>query len=620
VTSAASLPTLVQFTLWPSLTENEGGHTELTWPQFLAFVSSPVVADTKPKLEGWSPARFAGNVRAAKNVEAVSCIVLDDDSSGFSFDEIVDAWSTCAGVVHTSHSHTELKPKFRIVLRGSRDMTAAEHAIVWAWCNDRGPLVDQATKDASRFWFVPAHREGAPYEWAELAGVPLDVDAILGVAQPVQQVPDRQPPTFAALGSNRRTAMSAALASSWPAKGRHEAQLALAGALRTEGWPAEDALEFLVAVAGERSKREKTIAHTYSHDGNLTGWTRLKSFVDPVVVDAVRGALNGTTELASRLLPNVEPPAQESTEDDDLGIVWGGWHEPVIIPPYLVQGLIPSGSVTTFFAEGGSVKSWAAFALGIAVATGKPWLGEYHTQQGRVLILDYEDGREEFKRRFRILTQDIVPLPDLGYRYSGINLLSRKTWEVLVPLQLKLVIVDTLGASMPGDADENATQFAEAVKLAGNFATVTGCTTVFVHHANKSGGMRGTTAVRDASDCTYKFEPVSESETEKRMQLVCDKPGPQKKPKPVNIVLTDMGLGTFKDEPPPTEPTPEEKARTAILSTLKANPAGVGKTSLLAAINVKSDTKRQVLAQLGLAGLVMEIRQKNEVICLLRSA
>ena len=194
MTSAGSLPTLVQFTLWPSLTENKGGHTELTWPQFLAFVSSPAIADTKTELEGWSPARFAGNVRAAKNVEAVSCVVLDDDASGLSFDEIVDAWAECAGVVHTSHSHTELNPKFRIVLCCSRDMTAAEHAIVWAWCNDRGPLVDQATKDPSRLWFVPAHREGAPYEWAELTGVPLDVDAITGVpAQPCTHLTGAKP-------------------------------------------------------------------------------------------------------------------------------------------------------------------------------------------------------------------------------------------------------------------------------------------------------------------------------------------------------------------------------------------------------------------------------------------
>ena len=399
--------------------------------------------------------------------------------------------------------------------------------------------------------------------------------------------------------------MSAALAASWPAKGRHEAQLALAGALRTEGWPAEDALEFLVAVAGERSKREKTIAHTYSHEGNLTGWTRLKSFVDPVVVDAVRGALNGTTELASRLLPNVEPPAQESTEDDDLGIVWGGWKEPVNIPPYLLTGLIPSASVTTFFAEGGSIKSWAAFALGIAVSTGESWLGEYPVQKGRVLILDYEDGREEFKRRYRILSSTLNDLPDLGYRYSGLDLLSKKTWEALLDLQLRLLIVDTLGASMPGDAEENATKFAASVKLAGNFASVTGCTVVFIHHANKAGTMRGTSAIRDASDCTYKFESVSESETEKRMRLVCDKPGPQKKPKPVNIVLTDAGLRTFKDD----EVKAEVSLVDRIITLLRAHPTGLSRETLYDLVVGKTEVKRQAVAQLLVSGIVVEFSQ-----------
>jgi hypothetical protein len=59
--------------------------------------------------------------------------------------------------------------------------------------------------------------------------------------------------------------------------------------------------------------------------------------------------------------------------------------------------------------------------------------------------------------------------------------------------------------------------------------------------------MRGFSGIRDQSDVVFKFEPVDEGENVKRMRLVCDKPGPQKKPAPVGIKLSDAGLSAFDD-------------------------------------------------------------------------
>ncbi len=244
--------------------------------------------------------------------------------------------------------------------------------------------------------------------------------------------------------------------------------------------------------------------------------------------------------------PDDSGDARSASPASPLGETWGGWDVPVVPPVYLLEGLIPEGKVCTFFAEGGSVKSWAAFALAIAVSAGETWLGRA-VQQGRVLILDYEDGRHEFQRRMKILRGGVLePLPELGYKYGGPQLTKLELWRTLLGMGLKLVIIDTLGSAMPGDADENTTAFAEAVKLAGRF-TEKGCTVVIVAHANKSGGLRGSSAIRDSSDVVFKFEPVSETDAVKRMRMVCDKPGPQKRPKPVNLELSDRGLSTFED-------------------------------------------------------------------------
>lgn len=371
-------------------------------------------------------------------------------------------------------------------------------------------------------------------------------------------------PASAPAPHKRRDAAAKMLAAAWPEEGRHGAQLALAGGLCHDGWPESDALEFLCTVcreAGneERPKREKTIRDTYKAKAAgrpVQGWTALEGYVDSVVLDSVRRALDPHADnfrtFKREILDKPATTRTEPTEDkDELGVQWGGWDALQKPPVYLLEGLIPEAKVVTFFAEGGSVKTWSALSLAISVATGEPWLGAYPVKKGRALVLDYEDGSYEFHRRVRYLTGG-KDVPNLGYRYGGPQIDSKEYWielgEYVQKHGITVVIVDSVSAAMPGDTDENSSAFAHGVKLAGKFTEATGCTVIFIHHANRSGGIRGHGAVRDQSDVVFKFVAVSETDDCKRMRMECDKPGPQKRPAPVNVELTDAGLFTFKDE------------------------------------------------------------------------
>jgi hypothetical protein len=309
--------------------------------------------------------------------------------------------------------------------------------------------------------------------------------------------------------------------------------------------------------------------------------------------------------------PEPDPNAEAPKDPDDLGECWGGWDKQLEPPVYLLEGLIPEAKVVTFYAEGGSVKTWTALALAIAVATGKPWLGQYPVKKGKALYLDYEDGPYEFRRRVRMLNGG-EDAPDLGYLYSGPQIDKPEFWLKLARnverKGITLVVADSLGASMPGNADENTTGFAEGVKYAGRF-TETGCTVNFVHHANKSGGIRGTSAIRDQSDVVFRFEPVSETDDVKRMRMVCDKPGPQKKPAPVNIELSDEGLGTFKDEAQEAgrNAVGEPDIRRAILLALSSGPIG-NLAGFAKSINKRKQTVIDVLEALEGEGEVVNIK------------
>ena len=108
----------IAFTLLPApLTSNEGEHVTISWQEFLPFFSKPTVALNKERLDGWCPVRFKDNRRLLANVEEVSLIGLDDDHSGLPFERVRELWADFAGAVHTTHSHLEDSPRYRIILR-----------------------------------------------------------------------------------------------------------------------------------------------------------------------------------------------------------------------------------------------------------------------------------------------------------------------------------------------------------------------------------------------------------------------------------------------------------------------------------------------------------------------
>lgn len=591
----------MHFTLWPGARVPTGAHTEIDWPAFLSFVRESTIADDKSGLEGWSPAKFSENRRARAHVEAVSAIVLDDDSTGLPIDGT--PFEAFAGVIHTSHSHTPEHPKYRIVLRCSRDMTPDEHARVWRWVRDYaaagGQTIDEATKDPSRLWFVPAHRAGAPYEYHELPGFVLDVDRVLDLS-PSEPVPDegsRAAPQSAVPrletgfgdGLGRRKAMAAALAAAWPAKGkgRHETQLALAGALRNEGWPEAEALEFLCDVcrlAGDenRPKRVATVEHTYSRpaDAPLTGWTRLKRHIDPVVVDLARKGLGRDAEW-SELLDRRMAEAAGAVESPHIalpapvGLVTagrfsfetGGYDAPLPPITWQIEGLIARGDVSMLVAHGNSLKTWLAFSLAHSIASGRPWLDRFPVRRGRAAILDFESGRYEVLRRLKLLGVKDEAVADrlLRQSYPSAVLTDPEAWVDLAGATLEFLAIDSFNAASP-DQDENDARAALMLTHAGRFAEHTGCSVTVIHHARKGGGgdrresVRGSTALYAACDRVFEFdEPERKDDGIIISTMRSIKDGAGRSPAPVRVELSDQGLRWLEPEKEPTPVTPAKE-------------------------------------------------------------
>lgn len=560
---------------WRSKEDPNGvGPTEVSRAELLTWIRHPATATEKLSLPGFSLATFAGNHRAAKDTVAVYAVVLDDDTGLRDVEATAKVWSKFSGITFSTFSSTPEAPRTRTILFTTRPMTAHEYGIVWRHVRDlaleNGVELDESTKDPSRLWFIPAVRPDANYLCRDLDGLPLDVDAVLAAAPTMPPSPASRvrvtsagAPVAAASHSlpRRRQVAAATLGNAWPAKGRHHAQLALAGALRRDGWSKEEALEFLCTVcriAGDedRVKRVNTIEHTWSTDQNVTGWSTLEKHVDPIVVSSVRDMLDDGADLRVALTAMMARATGKprSVGDSDerahvdaggLGFEYGAWDaEP---PPveFLVDSLIPRSAVGLVFGRADAMKTWLLYSQAIALAKGEPWLGRFTTKRARVGVVDYETGRGNTRRRLYMLRAG--QNSNLGaVSFTALKPNEREFWIELARERFDIVVIDSLRRANPGANENDSAEAIRPLELAAEFAETTGCAVLFIHHATKASNdgwpeFRGSGAIEDQVDFAYAVRKVDISETRKRVELRCTKPGDMRTPEPfaVEVVFDD---------------------------------------------------------------------------------
>ena len=171
---------------------------------------------------------------------------------------------------------------------------------------------------------------------------------------------------------------------------------------------------------------------------------------------------------------------------------------------YLIPDLLPCPGVVMVHGAGGDGKSMSAWTIAKHVARGLPFnvRGDLvPVEQGPVLILNGDQSEVQVQQQMRDLEfTDSDPVHvqmgwDLNWYFRFIKLVKKH--------KPKLVVIDSITGCSRGSAfDENKKEFASPIYwLANNNGrTFDACTILLIHHANKTGGFRGTTAIRDAVD------------------------------------------------------------------------------------------------------------------------
>jgi hypothetical protein len=186
---------------------------------------------------------------------------------------------------------------------------------------------------------------------------------------------------------------------------------------------------------------------------------------------------------------------------------------------YLIPDILPHPSVVLIYGAGGDGKSMSAWAIAKHIATGKPFTVRDRlvpVKQGPVLLLNGDQPLVQLKEQ----------LEDVDFPITA-NTKIQIDWQLQWYAQFKmlmdrhkpkLVVIDSLIGCSGGRAfDENKSEFAQPLYwLTRNNGVLFPKTTILIiHHANKNGGFRGTSAIRDAVDETWSLAKPSEEEASK---------------------------------------------------------------------------------------------------------
>ena len=185
------------------------------------------------------------------------------------------------------------------------------------------------------------------------------------------------------------------------------------------------------------------------------------------------------------------PPQGREWPDPQPMDEWLKPGEVLILPPELIDGVLHRGCKMILGGGSKSFKTWTLLDLGLAVATGTPWLGR-ETVKGKVLYIDLELLPVFFKQRAYSVAKAkglTPPSSFIGWNMRGVSYDPR---AILSDLESRyaddppdLVIIDPI-YKLAGGMDENAAGEVTNLMLdIESIATRLGGAVAFAHHFAK---------------------------------------------------------------------------------------------------------------------------------------
>lgn len=519
-------------TYWNNLRDVNGTRMHLTWEDFAAKLESVGRFKGSAKHSGISFAEFRQNRRALDHVERAHALVFDYDGKGTNQEQLQDVHQRFEGlqhIIHTTKSHKEDSPSFRIIFPLTRSVDRREFERLWRAVSARAGSVDTSTCDASRFWYTPCSNDDDDFEYIVNSDAPaLDVEAWLQTKQAAQQVEVIERSDTSAKHSLlgrlfyrfkmvRGELPGDKLAVECPWADEHSAEPKRVGM--------DTSSIVFPPQAGSHVGWFKC-SHNSCHEAGRMGTKDVLQWFheqDPLVFEELSKEFDDKREGLGLATSSVSAEDAEPTPKQDENFVLHDVCDLLARPPvqrsWVVEDLcITAGRPTIISGYAGSGKTMFAQYLMSCVATGQPLFGSMPVSQGRVIHLDFEQGEDESVERYRAVFRGlgVQPHPDTFFycadppKYGpGVKrLLTERTAGAT------LCLLDPLRVFGSG-LNENDSSFREVLDLLRDVSVANGCAFVLLHHATKPqpdqpSRTRGSSAIHDGSQCVMSYTADSE--------------------------------------------------------------------------------------------------------------
>jgi AAA domain/Bifunctional DNA primase/polymerase, N-terminal/Primase C terminal 2 (PriCT-2) len=270
-------------------------------------------------------------------------------------------------------------------------------------------------------------------------------------------------------------------------------------------------------------------------------------------------------------------------------------HQFVGRPPlaWHIKGVLPRAELVVLFGASGSGKSFLAFDIVAAVATGSCWHGR-RTVKGRVMYVVAE-GATGFLNRLKAYAKARSgTLPGIQIIADAPNLLS-ETDPVSLATEIEaaggadLIVIDTLAVCSPG-ADENAAKdMGRVIEHCKQLHKATRATVLLIHHSGKddSKGARGWSGLRAAADAEIEVSRHTDHRAAKVTKMKDGEEGAE-----FAFKLTPVEIGVDDDGDPETSCVVEQLAVPPKGTRKEPRPGSVERTLLDAIRDVPSADQR----------------------------
>jgi hypothetical protein len=244
--------------------------------------------------------------------------------------------------------------------------------------------------------------------------------------------------------------------------------------------------------------------YQWADDDTPTQW---RQFLDTLPRSPSTGVATPSSSSTSTTSSEAEPERKPRYQSY-LHRAVEAW-EPRPPREWLLEGLLGAGDLVLLVGAPGIGKTYWCMDLGVCVAHGVPFL-DLATTGSPVLLVDEESGNRRLLERLEQVMRGrgLPPGSDIPLSYitmAGFSFLQDPTWFVELELAIqatgaRLVLMDALPDLMLG-GDENLVRDTQPVcRGLKGVCEVTGATVVVIHHTNKAGGFRGSTAIPGAVD------------------------------------------------------------------------------------------------------------------------